>query len=403
MPRCEDCRGVGGQNCQGDLILCRRCVDRRRLPSVNKEPATFTKPKDVAGSSPNPIQGSCHQEVNSAAVPAIEDEVGRNVNGECDDRRHGENDQIECERCLKWMCAPCMKMPKAMLNALIKYRSLHWYCPTCEPLAVDGARSEAVNCTSDEVREKRYDEVMIASIAEKTATAIAVSIESKVKDLTLTSANNSLQSQGQGQRQSYADVTRNLSRFTGTINKIVAGTSTPQSSSCNPQDSREVVQLVDEYIEREKRRKNLVVFNVPEDVKDDATDSKLSDKELFKDIVKKEFNLIPKVQAAYRLGRKTSVKPRPLLIRMDNDDTSSRALILRRAKDLRNSSRWSRVYIVPDMTPNEREADRKLRQELKSRREAGEENLVIRRGRIVCTQTPRESRPRDSRDDHSQA
>ncbi|KAI8513752.1 hypothetical protein Bbelb_080760 [Branchiostoma belcheri] len=287
MPRCEDCRGVGGQNCQGDLILCRRCVDRRRLPSANKEPATFTKPKDVAESSPNPIQGSCHQEVNSATVPAIEDEVGRNVSGECGDRRH--------------------------------------------------------------------------------------------------------------------DVTRNLSRFTGTINKIVAGTSNPQSSSCTPQDSREVVQLVDEYIEREKRRKNLVVFNVPEDVKDDATDSMLSDKKLFIDITKEEFNLIPKVQAAYRLGRKTSDKPRPLLIRMDNDDTSSRALILRRAKDLRNSTRWSRVYIVPDMTPNEREADRKLRQELKSRKEAGEANLVIRRGRIVCTQTPREPQPRDGRDDHSQA
>ncbi|CAH1250128.1 Hypp8776 [Branchiostoma lanceolatum] len=286
-----------------------------------------------------------------------------------------------------------------MLNAIIKYRSLHWYFSNCEPLAVEGARSSARISTSDGETEKHYDEVKIAAITQKTATAIAVSIENKMKDLTSTSVSNTNSTQAQGQRQSYADVARNLSRFTGTINKIVAGTTTPQQPSCNPQDSTEVVQLVDEYIEREKRPKNLVVFNVPEEVKDDATGSKLSDSKVFTDIIKEEFNLIPKEQAAYRLGRRNPEKPRPLLIRIYSDDTSSRALIFRRAKDLRNSARWSRVYIVPDMTPNEREVDRKLRQELKSRREAGEANVVIRRGRIVCTQTTRESQPRDGHHD----
>ena len=41
------------------------------------------------------------------------------------------------------------------------------------------------------------------------------------------------------------------------------------------------------------------------------------------------------------------------------------------------------IYITPDLTPAEREAARKLREELTVRRAAGETNLVIWKGRIV--------------------
>lgn len=33
MPRCEDCRETGAQPCQGDLVLCQRCSDKRFPPS----------------------------------------------------------------------------------------------------------------------------------------------------------------------------------------------------------------------------------------------------------------------------------------------------------------------------------------------------------------------------------
>ena len=34
---------------------------------------------------------------------------------------------LECERCYKWLCVKCQKVPKAMINALNKYEHLHWY------------------------------------------------------------------------------------------------------------------------------------------------------------------------------------------------------------------------------------------------------------------------------------
>ena len=56
------------------------------------------------------------------------------------------------------------------------------------------------------------------------------------------------------------------------------------------------------------------------------------------------------------------------------------------AKNLRKSEQWKGVYISPDLTPSEREEGKKLRDELKARRARGEQ-VIIRRGRIVPTET----------------
>ena len=41
------------------------------------------------------------------------------------------------------------------------------------------------------------------------------------------------------------------------------------------------------------------------------------------------------------------------------------------------------LYITPDLTKAERETAKKLREELKARKLAGEEDLVIKKGRII--------------------
>ena len=59
--------------------------------------------------------------------------------------------------------------------------------------------------------------------------------------------------------------------------------------------------------------------------------------------------------------------------------------MLRNAKRLKNTNKeqLKKIIITPDMTVKEREINKKLREDLMIRREAGEENLVIRRGKIV--------------------
>ena len=44
---------------------------------------------------------------------------------------------------------------------------------------------------------------------------------------------------------------------------------------------------------------------------------------------------------------------------------------------------WKNVYVNPDMTKQQRHKDFQLRQELKRRREEGENDLIIRNGVII--------------------
>ena len=87
-----------------------------------------------------------------------------------------------------------------------------------------------------------------------------------------------------------------------------------------------------------------------------------------------------KIKRVTRLG---SSPTRPRLLLVELEDISVRRSILRQTVKLRKSCTWSNIYIFPDLTPKERQKNRLLRDELKIRRNAGEKNLYIKRGRIV--------------------
>ena len=76
-------------------------------------------------------------------------------------------------------------------------------------------------------------------------------------------------------------------------------------------EKKEVVELVDEYLEREKRRKNVVAFNIPEK----TTTDQESDEKTFLNIMKDEFNFIPRIESVRRLGRPSNDNYRPLMMK----------------------------------------------------------------------------------------
>ena len=58
-------------------------------------------------------------------------------------------------------------------------------------------------------------------------------------------------------------------------------------------------------------------------------------------------------------------KPQLLLVTLEN--LSTKRNILQQATKLCKSTTWNNIFISPDLTPKEREVNRKLRQELKTR------------------------------------
>ena len=67
------------------------------------------------------------------------------------------------------------------------------------------------------------------------------------------------------------------------------------------------------------------------------------------------------------------------------NDGNKKAEMLRNARNLKDSSdtELKEIFVTPDMTQRQREEYKLLRDELFRRRDNGEQDLVIRRGKIV--------------------
>lgn len=141
--------------------------------------------------------------------------------------------------------------------------------------------------------------------------------------------------------------------------------------------------VLDDHLDKEKRKANVVVHNLPEQVEGTVTEKCEKDSTSFVTMIKSEMKINATVSKSFRAGKKLNDKPRLLIITLDNPAVKQD--ILRYAPQLRHSDQYSNIYITPDLTQKEREANRKLREELASRRRSGEVNLMIKGGKIIST------------------
>ena len=153
---------------------------------------------------------------------------------------------------------------------------------------------------------------------------------------------------------------------------------------------KKVTEYLDEKHEKEKRKTNIVITNLPESKKETPEERKQDDLDKVRKIVEKimpvtetqgiEFEN-PVRLGQFRIG--SNVKPRLLKVSVSSEETKN--AILRKAYKLNQGTTNAdeRVYINHDLTPKQREAEKELRKELRTRREGGEEDLMIRNGRIV--------------------
>ena len=96
------------------------------------------------------------------------------------------------------------------------------------------------------------------------------------------------------------------------------------------------------------------------------------------------------VNTFFRLGKKPddqNVKLRPIKITFATDSQKDKVLL--RSKNLRRitSTRFKELWVHQDLTPRQRARRRRLVEELKSRQEAGETNLILADWKIVTRRT----------------
>ena len=141
--------------------------------------------------------------------------------------------------------------------------------------------------------------------------------------------------------------------------------------------------VVDEYRDMERRKWNLIVFNIPEPKSREPSQRKAEDRETLNAIMKDIGVGSVDIAEVVRLGAITVNKIRPLRVQFTN--LSHRRSVLANAKRLRDSSSgvFKGIYINPDLSVKERQAQRELRLELTRRKQNGESGIFIRGGRII--------------------
>ena len=184
--------------------------------------------------------------------------------------------------------------------------------------------------------------------------------------------------------------TRTLASNVATLNERVDKLETKISSSV----VHNVRSELDERADIDRRKYNVVVFNVEEskvagnkNVQNAwyTEKRKEADMEKFTGILSESMNVhfrssTSEIKDAIRLGAEKVGSARPLKVTFSNIDIKRE--VLSKSK-LLNGGKHKNVYINPDLTPKQREIDTKLRAELKERRNSGEKDLQIKRGRIV--------------------
>lgn len=150
--------------------------------------------------------------------------------------------------------------------------------------------------------------------------------------------------------------------------------------------TKAVMDFVKEDAEKREKKNNLVVVGFPDVEKDEPSQNVFDKAEMGKICEKLD---IPKdsIVSTFREGR--TAGNRILKVCFADRRVSERRMFLARATGLIREhdnckGKKFRPFVRPDMTASERERDYKLRQELRTRRENGELDLIIRNGNIVA-------------------
>ena len=181
-------------------------------------------------------------------------------------------------------------------------------------------------------------------------------------------------------REQHVEVEKTLKAHDDVVQSI------PKLQDEIKKSTRELKKIVEKKEEKESRELNIIIHNIPESRSQEPADRKKYDTNSFRNIVHALFgeDTSMEVEKVYRLGKKIETteeggdtKPRLMLVRLKKKEEVD--ALLKKRWDLSKVG-FSNIYLTQDLTPEEREVQRKLRDEL---REKGRETHRIFRGRVV--------------------
>ena len=144
-----------------------------------------------------------------------------------------------------------------------------------------------------------------------------------------------------------------------------------------------VKEEIGQELEKFKRRKNIVIYGLPEGEGRTEKEAYQMDHDNVQQLIR-EIGTDVETFRIIRLGKqKIKNKTRPIKVELSEE--AEKYKILKKAANVRNleAAKFKSIIITTDMTVKQRELEKILREDLKNRREAGETDIKIKNGRIV--------------------
>ena len=339
---------------------------------------------------------------------------------------------IECYVCNRWSHAKCEKITKEEFNVLGKKNSsFRWMCETCRDQDI-GTKIERLLMTVVGVKKE------ITQMKEQLLETVERSLMEKVDELTtktcqrmqeeineLKDTTEDIKNEVLRMKKAQIDMRNNIpeeikkseerteKRMVELI-KENRGTEGKQLEEVKMEFINEglreiwkeketeirMFEKIDariEQMEKVQRKKNVVVYNLPESEEEQARDRYKEDEIACRKIFEvMEMENIEQKQLI-RLGKREEHKIRPVLVKLKDEEAAKDVLV--RAKRLRFSEQYAGVFISKDLSRAEREREKNLRKELKELRknETEEEWYKIKNGKIVKERIERRGRGRNWR------
>jgi len=163
-------------------------------------------------------------------------------------------------------------------------------------------------------------------------------------------------------------------------------------------EEKKVTDIVDQAVteklkeeeDRKLRSNRFIVFGIVEEEGIESAERVEHDKKLITELLTSLKVHDKGIQSFTRLGKKKETGNRPLLITATDDRVKWQ--VISRAKMLRDmEDKWKGVYIVPDLTINERKTEAVLRATLREKRDESSKNLdgrrwTIKKGKVIATE-----------------
>lgn len=148
-----------------------------------------------------------------------------------------------------------------------------------------------------------------------------------------------------------------------------------------------------EINERERRKKNVMMFNVKESSSDDVNTRKEHDSKSVKEICKElGVDKTTRVVKSVRIGPRPTdaTKPRPLKVELNNEESKQK--LVGKSKNLSQSSKeeLTKVFVTRDLTPTQREELKEMLNQKETRKKASKRISQSKKERTGAMDTPPE-------------